>query len=851
MAIAIAEVGQFGVHHIKLNYPAFPPPHNRETETLLHGQVAALIYAGNRTDPDIVGQTIEEVQHVLGLKINDVSSRLLVVAPDTAATTLEQSGKRVLRTEAILQCVDVDRVLEDFGFALPAEARSGSSLMAAILFQRLLQDHLNLTSSHDLLIQGKQSLRDFPLQWMSWYTKRLKPLMMQERQWHTSNEGIRYAAITLPRHGKVGEEWADIIGKKWLGSSLVLTTPNVLYLAPNATNIRAQDHILALSAAEQARDKRQPLVQIGKAYPDENVTVHSGDSRLMVTQNVFAILVDVLAARGKRLSEATAADYQEINRLLIQTGNALNYDGMGQVAPPIDILVRDGYINEDAARKLVQQEGGKHWVVPKIEEETPVEPDRLSLRELALRTGLAPNHHPDRLASLITELINRITILETTKTGQVYWGAQEGARPIYSLVRDEKLLRAYRELAELMVYNQPRDAKGKPHPFDINAIDMEPVRGKVEQELKRANLRVVVPFAGEDESIGGILKYCIGMVGNEKVIAADARKSTVSTDIARKSGAILIDEQEVLGHLDIERLKTDGVLPPNFELRGSKALTLLAGMFELEKQHQRGLALKQKLDVAEITEDEYTSAINRGEIINDDTMIIFHDSDITNPEEYNALTYLWLAKVFSPENHTPRAIHMAKTGPGRNNEPMFTAISDYMNSKDPQIRELGFALAGLIWPLAGERAMRWEDLRKCLWTNGMGIETILDLQFGIRDVETGERGLSQVANRIPKRENRPAAPDREMGMINTLQRLADALKDAMKGDNDRRTRLLTQWDVHDIAEFNRRFAGRTFQMGVGEFETDEAHPNFIQSGIVDYVLPSIQLLVNHGYLALL
>lgn len=841
----------FGIHHFRLNSPTFPLRMPDKAEDLFRtGLATTLIYAGGKTDSDAVGATINQVQHLMGLEGKDVGNKLLVVAPDSVATDLEQSGKKVLRPESVFECIDVDRIQADFGINITeGEIRSGRSLMAAILFQRLLQDHSPQNHSYNLLVQGKQGIGDFPLQWMAWYAQTRHPLMLQETQWHNSNEGMLYAAVTLPRYGQVGAEWAQMLQKRWLGSSLVMATPDALFASPQASNIRVHDHILALSAAEQARKQGRQLIQIGKAYPDINVTARFHDARLIVTQNVFAALVEVLVARGKRLSEATPNDYQKINSILNEAAFASQYEGMGNIAPPAEVLVQNGYIREDAARKLIQREAGKQWAIPAISDSPREKTPKPNLRELAIHTGLVPDHDPKRLAPLITELLERITTLESTRTGHVFWGGQNGARPIYSLIRDEDLSRLYSELAKLMVYNQPRDAKGISHPFDINAIDIEPIRGRVEQELKRANVRVVVPFAGEEESIGGVLKYCTGMVGNEKVIAVDAGRSAISTEIAQKSGTMLLDEQKVLSHLDIERLKTDGVLPSNFELRGSKALTLLAGMFELEKQHQRGLKLKQRLDTSEISENDYHSALNTGEIINDDTMIIFHDSDIINPEEYNALTYLWLAKVFGPENHSPRAIHMAKTGAGRNNEPMFTAISDYMNSRDPQIRELGFTLAGLIWPLAGERAMRWEDLRKCLWTNGMGIETILDLQFGIRDVETGERGLYQVANRLPKRENRPAAPDREMGMINTLQRLADALKDAMKG-TEGTTRFLTAWDNHDIAEFNRRYAGKAFQMGVGEFETEETRPNYVQSGIVDYVLPSIELLSRHGYLTL-
>lgn len=806
---------QFGIHQAAFNHPAFPP---RTSKIGQRGNFTAFIYAGSKTDPDVIGTNLGHIEAAT------TAGNLLLVVPDPAATYLEQRGNRVLRPEEVLRCVDVDRVQKDFGVMLPKdEIRSGGSLLAAILYQRLLSSHGSTPPDYDLLIHGKQGLRGFPLQWMEWIAGKHHPLMVQQRQWHAANEGILYASTILPRYGDVGKEWADTLLHGWLGSSLVMVAPDALFNSPNATNIRAYDHILAISAAEQAIDRKRALFQMGTAYPYDNVTASPHDARLMVTLNVFTALTEVLASKGKRLSEATPADYREVNAILAHAAQSLKFESIGSFVPPVDILVGDGYIREADASRLVQKETGKIHVIllPNSQKSIAETAKRPTLQELAVTTGLTPRSTPDRLKSLLEEIYGRINYLQSSGDAQTFWGGQVGARPIYSLIRDEQLKGLYQELGELMVFNQPKDEEGVPHPYDINATDMEAVRSKIEHELRKADVRVVVPFAGEEESIGGVLDYCAGMVGGGHVIAVDAGRSAESTRIAQDSGAKLVNEKETLGKINIDKLKEDGLLPPNFELQGSKSLTLLAGMVELERQYQCGE-------------------------INDETMIVFHDSDIINPKEYNALAYLWLAMVFKPEGFTPRAIHIAKTGRGRNNGPLFTAISDYMNSSDSQIRNLGFSLANLIWPLSGERALRWKELRKCLWTNGMGIETILDLQLGTMDSETGEKGLWQVANRMPKRENRPSLPFREMGMINTLQRIAEVLKTSMKGNGN--TRILIQWDVHDIAEYNRRHGGAAFQMGFGDFESDDSRPNYVQTGIVDYVLPSIELLTNHGYL---
>ena len=749
--MAIAELN---LHRFDINRPAFPVPSPEAVTSLFQNATSAIIYSGN-SSADQIGVTVDEVASAMKL-IKDKDSaggKILTVTPDPAAAELERRGIRVIRPGQVLECVNLEKIAVDFGIDLRAVVeRSGLSLLAGILFQRLVQKKTERAPKYNLLVQGRLGVGTLPLQWIGFYALNMNnPLMIQERQYHAAQEAMLYALPSYATHkGQAVREYMETIRRGWLGSSLILTVPVVLNASPNTTNIRAQDLILAFTAAAISRKTGKSLVQIGSPEPDPSVLPMLDDKRLIVTTTVHQALMEAVISRGRRMTEATDVDYQLINNLL---RNAADVYGpqIGMILQPIDRLVEGGYILENKARGLVQEEAGRQWVAPERKRKAVLETTDLLSRARA--SGLLPEEPPTALGQLLTDIVVCKGVVLATRR-PIFWEAQVEARPVCSVVEDPVLDELYRRLARLMLYNAPVDENGKVHPYHLDAADMTEIRDAVRDYLKTANVRVLVPFAGEEESLKGVLEYNSEVVGKEKVIAIDKEKSDIATKIAQKSGVRHVIEREHMSRVSWEKMKHDGILPEHFMPKGSKALTLLGGLIELAMQEKRGE-------------------------INDDTMIIFHDSDIKNPYEYLATEYIGIPLLFHPEGHPPRTVHTAKAGQGRHNEVIHKAISRMMNSEDLNIQKIGFA-ATTAWPLAGERAIRWGTLKNIFWTNGMGIESEIDIWQASLDAMEGYCGTFEVGNPKTKEENRPSKPKREMDMIMGLARFIEDTEAAMK-----------------------------------------------------------------------
>lgn len=812
---------EFGLSTVRLNDPSFPTRTPDRGETLLHWDTRAIIYAGSSTKPDALVDTADRIKFEMGLGPEN-QDHLWIVAPENVAAEIDEPDVRILTPKDILDCVDVGKLVSEYNLGNwdRRDQKSGHAILGATLLQKLVDQREK--PKYDLLISGKGGVRDVSLEWLSWYAATNHPMMMTQSEFSRANEGIVFSAANLERFGEVGKVIQDLLMRRWLGSSTVVIDPTSLERVAQATSMPAAKLIMALGIAELAKEQKMKLIEVSRAYPPPNTFPDKDDVEYMIKKAMLDALTEGLISRNVRLNDAKKPDLVRVNDLLNRTAISIG-QSVGNILPPVSEIVDGGYLNEEKARQLIQREFGKRWFMSALaaaqKDKSPIE-----LNLLAIAAKLVPDHNPVIFGELILKVIERSEIV-AKQHAPIFWGDQVAQRPLYSLFKDGELDRLQSQLANLLLYNQPIGDDGAPHPYDIMSDDMQPIRNKVEQEMREANVRVLVPFAGEEESIAGVLRYCSKAVGTNKVIAIDAGRSETSTLLAVQSGVTMVNESEAFAQFQLDKLKEAQILPENFELKGSKSLTLLAGLFELEKQYQRG-------------------------DINDDTMIIFHDSDITNPEEYAGLHYLFLPMIFYPEGYPPRSVHMAKTGKGRNNEPLFSMISDCMNSQDEEIEKLGYSMAGLIWPLAGERAMRWKDLRKCIWSNAMGIETLLDVQLAGMDTEDGKRLLFQVANRIPKSENRPSLPHREMGMIMGLERLFKDLKTAAKAAGDKKAILPHNWNLANIALYNQRFGGETFAMAFGDNETSETQASYIQQGIVDFILPSIEQMVNNGYLVL-
>ncbi|CAN5216032.1 hypothetical protein BH09PAT2_BH09PAT2_11370 [soil metagenome] len=294
------------------------------------------------------------------------------------------------------------------------------------------------------------------------------------------------------------------------------------------------------------------------------------------------------------------------------------------------------------------------------------------------------------------------------------------------------------------VYNVP-EYQGNPYTMVIQSDAAEVAHVAAIEALREQPIEVVAPFAQEPETIEGVINYAASRVGMDRVHAINAGVDRTSAELAASTGAEITHQPDILRHIDIKKLQEYGVIPADLDkLKGSKGLTMYTALLKLEAMGRLS-----------------------------GRYIAFHDTDIVNAgpkdgsrgteEDYAALDYLALPLAYpvGPVN----AVHIAKTGNGRNNESWTGEVGHMMNDENPQIQHLAHYIAPLVWPLTGERMIKVDVLRKIPFPTDMNVETMLDFAVCGIDAQEGQRKLMQVANATPKRENRESTNPREWGMI--------------------------------------------------------------------------------------
>ncbi|MCX8009463.1 MAG: hypothetical protein N3A54_07285, partial [Patescibacteria group bacterium] len=303
----------------------------------------------------------------------------------------------------------------------------------------------------------------------------------------------------------------------------------------------------------------------------------------------------------------------------------------------------------------------------------------------------------------------------------------------------EDLEKAERQLRSYAFFNVEYGNDGRP--VMNRNINHEPallreLQDTLEKVARENRIRVLCPFVDELTAADNV-RYAIGCVGRENVLAikagvGDHDRGMQAIDRIQNFGGEVIYQTDILERVDWKRLrKLFGIYSPRQPnetteayknrvrqeirepLSGSKGLTMLAGILEL---HQRDKIARQQREQGE--------AFNAHDILEDYVWIVFHDTDINNPEEYRALEHL--AFVLAHESEHPnifRAAQIARGGAGRNNEAVMNAANYLANMRKEHSRLLGITLQSLMWPLTGERMMRWGELKQMNWSNRMGIET--------------------------------------------------------------------------------------------------------------------------------
>lgn len=364
-------------------------------------------------------------------------------------------------------------------------------------------------------------------------------------------------------------------------------------------------------------------------------------------------------------------------------------------------------------------------------------------------------------------------------------------------------------LSRIGVYNSVVEKNGTVSNINMHDPENAPLLDLTREKLADGSFIVLLPYAAEPNTIQGCIDYAVSRVGKANVIAISAGVDEESDRKAQETGVTIIDQQAVMNSIDWNKLKEEKILPQRFPIppKGSKGLTMLAGI----------IALKA------IGKDQNTN-------------VVFHDTDITNPEGYAALEHIALPYAL-PVGEI-QSTYVARTGEGRNNEPWVLAGNmTGMSHLNPEMMKMSMLMGTFTWPLTGERALKASVAETLPWSSGMGIETTLNVNMAGIDLKNGERGVMQVLNPNPKMEDRMSPRDREFAIV---FRCAAQLQ-ALTKDVNRFQTPLHEWSLQQIGEYNAWYGGvQTSQAVPSGANTHQ--PNSFVNMESDYILPSVEQL---------
>jgi hypothetical protein len=227
--------------------------------------------------------------------------------------------------------------------------------------------------------------------------------------------------------------------------------------------------------------------------------------------------------------------------------------------------------------------------------------------------------------------------------------------------------------------------------------------------------------------------------------------------------------------------------------------------------------------------------------------VAFHDTDIINPDEYLALDYLTVPLWAAENGMNPSdllGVYVARTGHGRNNQPIHSALNAIVAEPGGEERRLARELAVNIslapWPITGERMIRADALRRLPWTNDMTIESQINVMLAGEAVARGAFTTAHVMNPHPKFECADVTVEREWKMMNYCAHHHRVVIEHCNAID----KVLGAWTPADIKVFNERTSERIIP---GIITNDAGATGSIAYATRPaYMLPSVEMLTELG-----
>lgn len=368
-------------------------------------------------------------------------------------------------------------------------------------------------------------------------------------------------------------------------------------------------------------------------------------------------------------------------------------------------------------------------------------------------------------------------------------------------------------------FENEEDIKG-----DIPEKNMSALWRDVYNLISKEQVFIINPFHTEDSTIRRNVTEAMSWVGPENVYPISTGASPKSEEQAELTGVKVKKQEDILKEWNIDStLLDENTNIQNDKLKG-KGITMLAGVLSITKTLIENGTIEEVDDTLKLKDE------------NNDPIIMFHDTDITNPTEYSSIPLTLLP--FTKENKEKSEVIMsltARTGEGRNNEPITNESNLLANDDNEMVARYGMELQPMVWPLTGERAIRISRLLKMPFANGMGIETTMNAYAAGVNASEYRGHIAHVVNTFPKTENSPSLPEREWGVIFPCQDMQRTIGKTI----EQTQKLPNEFNLKDIKNYNEKSGGKKKRLVVPPNRPGANAPKTFET---NYIVPSIAML---------
>jgi hypothetical protein len=405
------------------------------------------------------------------------------------------------------------------------------------------------------------------------------------------------------------------------------------------------------------------------------------------------------------------------------------------------------------------------------------------------------------------------------------------SRPEHALINSSQ---AHKENATFGTYASHIKFKNEEdHEGNISTENMSAIWKDVYGLIAKQRVFIMNPFHEETSTIRRNIGEAMSWVGPENVYAISTGESKESEEQAELTGIKIKRQEDILEAWKINRSRLSELAGiPDGELKG-KGITMLAGVLDI---------IKSLIEDGTIREIDGTLKLKEQ---NNDPIIMFHDTDITNPTEYSAIPLVLLP--FTKENKKESEVIMsmnARTGEGRNNEPIMNESNNFANDDNVLLARYGMELQPMVWPLTGERALRVSRLLKMPFANGMGIETSINAYSAGVNASEYSGHIAHVIDIFPKIENSKSLPEREYGTVI----FPTAMMQREIGKHILTTKKFpNEFNLEDIKSYNNKHGGKEIRITVPPNRPGSNIPKTFET---NYMLPSIKMMHESGIINL-